>query len=204
MGDNFFSKNGLRKISRNAVSSLGDDVKRDKSFLIQQKFIGSDFFSCDIFLSYFAMPSEVDTALLNEKILSDGKKLFLPRTHLDSYFMDFFEIDGNRNIFEQVEKNNFGIYEPFVNEAAFDANNFLGKRICVIVPCVAFDRERNRLGHGKGYYDYFISVLKKNFCGKAELSFCGFAFDEQIFNYISVSDNDEKVDCIFTDEEILV
>ena len=58
--------------------------------------------------------------------------------------------------FVQIEKNTvftigaFGIKEPV-------GKPHLGDFDVMAVPLVAFDKSNNRLGHGKGYYDRYLS-----------------------------------------------
>jgi 5-formyltetrahydrofolate cyclo-ligase len=58
----------------------------------------------------------------------------------------------------QFPKNKWGIPEPYVSP-----EEILAAQVplvdAVIVPAVAFDKCRRRLGHGKGYYDCFLNRL---------------------------------------------
>lgn len=67
----------------------------------------------------------------------------------------------------------------------------------VVTPALGFDKKGNRLGRGGSYYDRFFA--------NAELKAarCGFAFAEQLVDSIPVTDHDEPVDILVTDEEII-
>jgi 5-formyltetrahydrofolate cyclo-ligase len=63
-----------------------------------------------------------------------------------------------------------------------------------IVPGLGFDKEGNRLGRGKGYYDKALS--------KTTSKKIGLAFEEQITT-IPVEAHDIRMDCIITDKKNL-
>lgn len=64
----------------------------------------------------------------------------------------------------------------------------------VIVPGLAFDRKKNRLGRGKGFYDRFLRKLDKK-TGRV-----GVAFDFQLIPSIPTHPpRDEKVDLVVTE-----
>ena len=64
-----------------------------------------------------------------------------------------------------------------------------------IVPLLAYDKFKNRLGYGKGYYDKF---LKK----KKNILTIGLAFSFQKFNKIKISKFDVKLNNILTEKGI--
>jgi 5-formyltetrahydrofolate cyclo-ligase len=66
----------------------------------------------------------------------------------------------------------------------------------VIVPGVAFDKGKNRLGFGMGYYDSFLSNTKAYRLA--------LAYDFQIVESIPVSEHDQKMDSIMTPEQYLL
>ena len=68
----------------------------------------------------------------------------------------------------------------------------------VIVPIVGFDRQCNRMGTGKGYYDTIFS-FKKDFV-KPQL--IGIAFDEQKFFIFNRNFWDVPMDIIITPSRV--
>ena len=64
--------------------------------------------------------------------------------------MDFFEIEKNKNLYDQLKKGNFGILEP--NNLIFEKDLDI-----VFTPLIAFDENLNRIGFGKGFYDCYFS-----------------------------------------------
>jgi 5-formyltetrahydrofolate cyclo-ligase len=67
----------------------------------------------------------------------------------------------------ELFRNEFGILEPGEGEVlAADLMDI------VIVPLLGFDRQGNRVGYGKGYYDRFLSTCREDVV-KIGLSFFG-------------------------------
>jgi 5-formyltetrahydrofolate cyclo-ligase len=62
----------------------------------------------------------------------------------------------------------------------------------VLVPGIAFDREGNRLGRGKGCYDRFLCTLQPH------TRTVGLAFDFQIVSSLPVSACDVRVDRVLS------
>ena len=70
----------------------------------------------------------------------------------------------------------------------------------LLVPMVAFDKEKNRLGYGGGYYDRTITFLEKN----NKILTIGVAFDQQEAKYIPSMNFDKKMDVIVTQSRIII
>ena len=73
----------------------------------------------------------------------------------------------------------------------------IGEIDLVVTPAVAFDDEGNRLGRGGSYYDRFFANEK------LKAVKCGFAFAEQRIDSVPVTDHDQPVDFLVTDEEVI-
>ena len=83
----------------------------------------------------------------------------------------------------QLKNGPYGICEPAVKE--YIKLEDLG---LVIVPGVAFDKKGNRLGRGRGCYDYFLKRVPR------DTARIGLAFDFQILPSIPATTTDVSVD----------
>ena len=89
-----------------------------------------------------------------------------------------------------LAKNKYGIIEPTeLNKITPDI---------MFVPMVGFDKNLNRLGYGKGYYDRVISKIRKI----KKIFVIGLAYDNQMVQSIPIENHDEKMDIILTDKKI--
>ena len=69
----------------------------------------------------------------------------------------------------------------------------------LLVPVVAFDKNFYRIGYGGGYYDRFISKIKK----KKRVLTIGLAFSFQKISKFNVDKYDQKIDFILTEKNKL-
>jgi 5-formyltetrahydrofolate cyclo-ligase len=70
----------------------------------------------------------------------------------------------------------------------------------VLVPLVAYDRNLNRIGYGKGYYDRILKKINKI---KKKTFFLGIAYTFQKHASIPINKHDFKLDYIFTEAGII-
>ena len=73
-----------------------------------------------------------------------------------------------------------------------------GDEILVLVPGLAFGKDNSRLGRGKGFYDRFLSELKKKTAaqGKERPWICGICYSAQIVESVPVDENDVRMDVV--------
>ncbi len=102
-----------------------------------------------IVLLYSALPDEVPTLPLLNRLSTEGKTVLLPRVVSDTD-MELRRYTGPNDL----EQGAFGIMEP-TGELFTDYDDI----DVAVVPGMAFDREGHRLGRGKGYYDRFLARL---------------------------------------------
>ena len=171
------------RIKKLRLNLTKEQVAED-SELIYNKIIDSKIFeSAKVIMSYMSFQNEIDTEKINDYIISCGKKLLLPKM-LDREIIKAIEYTGEFKI-----DNSFGIKEP-VGEI-YDGDIDL-----VIVPGVVFDREGNRIGYGRGYYDRFLKLYSR--ARKISL-----AYEFQILDRLEVEKHDEKIDEIVTKNNII-
>ena len=101
--------------------------------------------------------------------------------------MDFFSWKKNQVLLV----NKFGILEPEKNKVKIP--NF------VLVPILAFDRYKYRLGYGKGFYDRYLNKYLKKF---RNILTVGIAFSFQKHHKLPRDKNDVKLNFILTEKGI--
>lgn len=184
-------KNELREEYKKIRNNINIKNKEQKTEEITKKFINTtQFKNAEIIAIYKSFSSEVSTEEIIKYALKSGKKIALPRVNKSK--LDFYEI---KSIDEKLIKSNFGIEEPIENSKTFVDKQ---KIDLVVVPGLAFDKEKNRLGYGGGFYDRFlagINALKIGIC-----------FDEQLLKNetLPVKETDVKLDIIITDKEMVI
>ncbi|MGI6467044.1 MAG: 5-formyltetrahydrofolate cyclo-ligase [Sphaerochaetaceae bacterium] len=146
----------------------------------------------DTVLAYYPFKGEVDIKSIFYPLLKRGKELSLPHSNSD-LSLTFFTIDGE---FEnKLVKMKWDLKEPtkeFYTPTVFDKD----KKVVVLVPSVAFDLNRNRLGRGLGYYDRFLAEYKES------VFTIGIAYDFQIVETLPTNNFDISVDLVVTPTQI--
>ena len=90
-----------------------------------------------------------------------------------------------------LKVNKYGILEPLKNIKSIPN--------IVLVPLLAFDKQKNRLGYGKGFYDKYLSKYKKIY---KTIITVGVAFSFQKYNNLPINNKDFKLDYIITEKGI--
>lgn len=138
---------------------------------------------------YYPSNYEFNILKLISKFKNSKAILLLPKI-LEGNFMKFVEWRKK----DILTVNKFGIPEPFETKK----KNYLPD--IVIVPLVAFDNYKNRLGYGKGFYDrYLFKLIKLN--KKIETIGVGFSFQKH--KKIPTSNFDFKLNNIYTEKGFL-
>ncbi|MBO6621192.1 MAG: 5-formyltetrahydrofolate cyclo-ligase [Balneola sp.] len=146
-----------------------------------------EFINSDVIHCYVSMNDrkEVNTHSLLNDLISSGKKVIVPVTDFETGELKHSELRS----FEDLKKNKWGVPEPD------EIHPQKQKTDLILVPLLAADKDFNRLGYGKGFYDRF---LKKENAVKI-----GLLFDEFILDQIPVENFDEKLDILITEKMIL-
>lgn len=169
-----------KSYSRSALSDLSLEIlsRLEQTTLFQTA-------SC--IALYHAIPGEVQTAAFIEK-WGGQKKILLPVIEGNDLRMVLYK--GN----ESLRPGVFGILEPQIEEST---TNLYEKEIeLIVVPGVAFDRQLNRMGRGKGYYDRLLSTLTA--------PKVGICFGFQLMDAIPVEPFDRKMDAVITEKETIL
>jgi len=136
-------------------------------------------------LTYRAMPSEVDTEPLFH--LPDYR-IFAPATHHQQQ-MHWRQITPQT----RWRKGMFGILEPASGQCWEQGENTI-----LLCPLTAFDRQGNRLGMGKGCFDFWLGKHRQHLDQVIGLAFAG-----QEVAQIPAEGHDAPMDCIITEQEVI-
>jgi hypothetical protein len=90
----------------------------------------------------------------------------------------------------------FGYYES-------SSNDFYDEEILdvVIVPALAFDSKKNRIGFGGGYYDTFLEKVRKK---NNKALFIGVCYDFQIIDSVPTEKHDVALDFVISESKIII
>lgn len=99
-------------------------------------------------LSFVSFRSEIETSLLNEKLSQQGR-LLLPK--MEGEDLSLYLV---RDLSKELSLHPFGLLEP---KSELCQKIDPGLVFVALVPALAFDEDRFRLGYGKGYYDRFLA-----------------------------------------------
>lgn len=138
---------------------------------------------CDTILLYYPIKTEVNTINLINIALKDKKVVALPRITKDR--MEFIIIDKNWE--NNLSLSKYKILEPISNNILEDYYN----KCLMIVPNLALGKDLTRIGHGKGYYDKFLSDKKNIF----KIGICR---SYLLYESIPTNEDDIKMDLVLT------
>lgn len=133
---------------------------------------------------YIDYKNEVMTGEIMKRALAMGKRVAAPK--VVGKDMIFYEIQS----LEDLESGYFGIQEPREGLPVAACETAL-----LVMPGVAFDRCRHRIGYGGGFYDRFLEKHTKLY--KAAL-----AFEFQMFEEVPVEPTDILPDVVITENSI--
>ena len=134
--------------------------------------------------SYISYEFEPETSDINQRLIKDGKKVFLPRL-LENNDIQWVSWNGSSENLKKVEK----IFEPIGDAVEVELD-------VIILPALHVDRMGNRLGQGGGSYDRALSRSK---AFKIALLHYG----ELTSEILPVQPHDEKIDAAATPEIIV-
>jgi 5-formyltetrahydrofolate cyclo-ligase len=145
---------------------------------------------------YIANQGELDPLPALLHAASHRKQCYLPRLHPflkgRMWFIRWRPAD-------RLIENRFGIPEPLLRPGARLPTWMLD---WVIVPLVAFDRNRNRLGMGQGFYDRSFALRRYRNRWKRPV-LCGFAHHFQQCDKLQSNIWDVPMDVIVTDRFVI-
>jgi 5-formyltetrahydrofolate cyclo-ligase len=136
---------------------------------------------------YLANDGEINPNPIQNFLKSEGIVVYLPI--LDDKSLKFEKLSNT------FKKNKFGINEP-ISDTTTEALN--AEQLDVIfVPLVGFDKHKNRIGMGGGFYARTLA-FKKNQTKDSSPKLIGLAFDCQKVDKITVEAWDVPLNAVVT------
>ena len=148
-------------------------------------------------LAYCSVGNEPSTLALIDSLLKSGKKVCLPLcTDLDEegHRTGAFDAMEARVItsFDDLTAGAYGIPEPKADTELVPAEEI----DIVILPCVGCDRQCRRIGHGAGYYDKYLTTVRKD-CFTMAL-----CYEEALADELPSEEHDMPVDAVVTEKTV--
>jgi len=152
----------------------------------------SDFPLGDHVALYMDADGEVGTGTLLEALLAEGKACYLPVLEEATTTLQFRQyLPGT-----PLVTNFYGLQEPAPDAPVIDPRALS----LVFTPLVAFDRQGNRVGMGKGYYDRTFAFLREEGVGSPVL--VGLAHEIQRVDNLEAAPWDVPLGGIITGEQV--
>lgn len=149
-----------------AAESIFDTVRNMAAYIMAKRV-----------LLYRALPDELSTSVFFDSA-PENKTFYLPRVNgLD---LEILPYDRSR-----LHLGAFQIEEPDGDDTTDISDIDL-----IIVPAVAYDKQGNRVGRGKGFYDRLLS--------RSRAATIGICYDFQLFDDIDTEPHDIAVDYVVT------
>lgn len=181
------TKKEIRSHMKRMRDNLSKEEKMKKDTQIREnlltlpKILDSE----NIFL-YVSFGSEIDTLVLIEELWKRGKRIFVPK--VEDNVMDFYEITS----FDELVPGFYGILEPVTTKCMSGMDGVM------IMPGLAFDQEKNRIGYGGGYYDRYLARYPEH-----KMDTIAAAYDFQVVEKLETEEYDFKADILVTESGII-
>lgn len=173
-------KKELRKLIRQRKAEHTAEEKAEMSARICRQVLTDPHWAKanNVFL-YHALTDEVDTTILIDAAMHEGKTVLLPVIDGDDLRLKIHT--------GATQTGSYSIQEPIGEEFTCYKEIALA-----IVPGMAFDKKGNRLGRGRGFYDRTLPKL-------AEAYKIGLCFPFQLLESIPSEAYDIKMDAVLYD-----
>lgn len=133
---------------------------------------------------YLAFQNEMSTLPIIEQSLRLNKKIAAPKVNGKN--IDFYYFDSIESLIPGV----WGIPEPPpIHKAALED-------VLMVMPGIAFDKKRNRVGYGGGFYDRYLKDHN-------EIKTLAIAYDFQVLDDVPAEPFDQRPEIIVTNQTII-
>lgn len=177
------AKKDFRKEIKSRLKQLSEDEIKEQSRKAQDLILGlKQYRDAQTLSIYLSMPkAEAQTDKIVHEALNNGKRVFVPYIHqprTGPKIIDMLRL-ASVSEYENLQRDSWGIPSLPADSVESRENAMGGKGLSagdnppetedgegrkgegtldlVVMPGVAFDQGMNRLGHGRGFYDAYLS-----------------------------------------------
>lgn len=196
------AKKLLRVKIKHKLATISQESLSQQSQEILNRLVQSPIFKNAQKVALFMnMPDlEVKTLPIIQECYNQKKEVYLPRCNTISVpnrkrnYLSMLNVPTFQDILELRPQGKYQLLEPIEGKDALDS----GDLDLILMPGVAFNQQRERLGHGAGFYDEYLYTYKTKWEHLPLL--VGLALEEQITTngLIPVELHDFKLDQIIT------
>lgn len=193
----------LRQHIKSELSTIGNE-----RILFQSRNVAENLFNYEKFQTsrkiglYMNMPHlEIQTLSIIQKCFDMNKEVYLPKcVSMESQgrkmnHLKMLKVSTFQEVLNLKPQGKYKLLEPVEGEDAMET----GDIDLIVIPGVAFNRKRQRLGHGAGFYDEFLNVYRLKF---DKLPFLvGLGLQEQLIQQIPIEEHDFSLDCLIISGE---
>lgn len=144
------AKKELRKQIRERNAALSPEYRAEASRKICEKITAlPEYRNAETVFCFVGVRFEPDTSGIIEKALADGKRVCVPLCTDDTTMVAIEIKDPEQDLvtsFYDLREPREGLPKVEKDEIDF-----------AVIPCVSCDHAGNRMGHGRGYYDRYLS-----------------------------------------------
>jgi len=180
----------LRSTLLKRLHAMPSEQRNEKSRKACRNLVSIEpFQKASTVMMFVSLPHEVDTSEAILHAWQLGKVVAVPKISWEQRHMIPVQINSLETGFSVSAS---GLRNPIAGvPVPFEDIDL------VVTPALGFDNKGHRLGRGGAYYDRFFAN------SRLKALRCGFAFSEQLVESIPVTEYDQPVDMVVTDEGIV-
>ena len=182
---NMAKKSDIRRKTIQERLLMSEEEVLEKSRMITKMVLGlQEYQRADTIFCYVDFRKEVRTREIIEESWCRKKTVAVPKVEGD--VMKFYQVKQ----WSDLKAGYMGILEPEESCEEICAEN---RNSLMIMPGVAFDEKRNRIGYGGGYYDKYLSQT-------GDIYKVAVAFEHQVYQELPCEEHDLRPDIIVTEK----
>ncbi len=180
-------KREAREVMRQRRGEMSGRERRDRDRGIREHLLAlEEVRAAEAVFSFVSCGTEADTLSLISLFLGEGRLVAVPR--VSGKDMEFYQIAD----LKELKPGFQGILEPPGKDPVRGIGGVM------LLPGLAFDHQRNRVGYGGGYYDRYLA--KEAGAGLVTMAI---AYDFQVVEELDVEGYDWRPDILVTDRRVI-